>query len=90
MTTKTSTKSTAKKVSAPTPAVNNVSPIVHIFNESALRALSVYSASLMFSQPQFAAQTTPNNIIGLADLMYKYMQGEVDVNQPEAQAPTFG
>lgn len=51
--------------------------------DSAVRTLSVLSATLMFAQPQFLKEANPTNIIGLADLFFKYSTGRVEVQQPE-------
>ncbi len=90
MTNTSKTKSIAKKVSLasenhdPSMSVNGT---VLALNDNALRAVAIFAATQMFSQPQFAAQTNPTNIIGLADLLYKYMQNQMVVNQPaEASA----
>jgi hypothetical protein len=61
------------------------------YGDDLLKAVSVLSASILFSQPQFATQTNPTNILGLADVFFLYMKGEVNVTQPtESAAPTFG
>lgn len=97
----TASKKTAKKTVLPTiPPVQDTAQTVPFsanivaFNDSTLRAAATLAASIMFSQPQFAAQVNPSNILGLADLFYKYMQGAINVSQPsdatEPTAATFG
>jgi len=87
----------AKTPEAAPAEVNNIplNGLILAMNDNALRAFAIYSASTLFAQPQFAGQTNPSNILGLADLMYRYMQGQVNVEQPadttpNVQAPTFG
>ncbi len=101
---KTSTmKSTTKAPTAgvkplATPPANNnmvIGGTVLALNDQTLKSVAVLAASIMFSAPQFATQTNPTNILGLADLMYKYFINEVKIDTPsteakEPEAPKFG
>jgi hypothetical protein len=99
----TKTKSTAKKLAIATPQVTKEDDLVFnaniiALNENTVRAVSTLAAAMMFSQPQFAAQTNPSNILGLADLFSKYIQGAINVSQPSEEVtqattsatPVFG
>ena len=72
-------------------------------SNSDLRAMALGAAVDIFGKPQFATQATPSAIVGLADLFYKYVNGELPVTQPSdqvkldaqdntkgAEAPKFG
>ena len=60
---------------------------------SALKAIAVLSSSILYQAPAFALQATPQNIVGLSDLLYNYMTNKVQVTAPEtkdeAEAPKF-
>jgi len=61
------------------------------FNDAALKSVALMASAFLFAAPQFANQTTPTNVLGLADLMYKYAVGDVTAEQPtESASPTFG
>lgn len=99
MTTTTKSKKVNKKMSAskslPLALISQSAPTPDITNtligltDSAVRTFSVLSATLMFAQPQFVKEANPTNILGLADLFFKYATGRVDIQQPdEAKQPT--
>lgn len=58
--------------------------------EPAMRARAVDAAALLFSKPQFSLQVNAENILGLADVFYKYMSGEITIKQPSAQLEGAG
>jgi len=99
MTTKTK-KPTTKAPTKAAPAVHTPAPlggsIMYLgLTDAALRAVGVMASSVLYSQPQFSNQATPDNIVGLSDMLFKYMQGQLRVTQPsemaaqQAAAPTF-
>jgi len=85
------TKIKAAASSAPKAATMEIGGTIVAFNDAALKSLSIVASAILFAAPQFANQTTPSNVLGLADLMYKYAVGEVTAEQPkEGATPTFG
>ncbi len=67
------------------PKVTELAPIDNVTLNLApetSRALMMIASSIMFSAPAFATQANPNNIISLGDLFYRFVKGEVTVNQP--------
>lgn len=83
------------------PTINLPTNIVAL-NDASLKALCMLSSSMMFAAPAFATQANPQNILALADLMWRYVVGSVAVQQPNDVAkesaddtpslvsPTFG
>lgn len=63
------------------PTTTNVTVLG--LTDVAAKAISLYSASMLYSQPQFTKDTSPDNIVGLADLFYKYIVSQVTVTQPK-------
>ena len=65
-------------------------------SDEGLKAVSLLAASALFGQPQFSQQVNPTNIVGLAELFYKFTKNDLQVNLPtapedaQAAAPTFG
>lgn len=84
MTKKTKTTATTAKVVPMRKELPSASSAIS-FDDKALKSLSILAASIMFQAPQFATQTNPQNILGLADIMYKYALGEITVTQPQAE-----
>ncbi len=81
----------------PTATGTPVSAIILAPSDTLLKALSMVAASTLFAAPQFTNQANPTNILGMADLMFQYMQGKVTMTPPEMDAveqggnpPTFG
>jgi hypothetical protein len=82
---KTKPKTTAiKKAVAPgfQPDVSNT--LVGV-TEPVLRAIALGCSTIMHAQPQFTNQTSPSNIVSMADLMFKYMIGAIVVKTPSEE-----
>lgn len=64
--------------------------------DSVLKGIAVLAASNVLSQPQFAYQASQAGLVELADVLFKYMNGQInsvpaatpDTEQPAT--PTFG
>lgn len=83
--TKKSPAKIAKKLEIVTPTKNDMSieGLVVAFNDQTLKVICALASSVLYQAPQFTNQTNPENIIGLADLMYRYSIGEVKVTPTE-------
>ena len=62
------------------------------------RAMTTLASAIIFAAPAFATNATPTNIVSMADLLNRFVKGDVTVSQPsdEVQNPpasngaTFG
>lgn len=67
----------------PSPEMGNYEWKVSEYDRMNTRKRAVEIAANLFAQPQFSTQVNDVSIIKLADLMYKYITG--DINIPSVQ-----
>ena len=110
MTTKTTKKTTGTNVTKFAKAATPSGEVMTAFNPNhnivtltlapeTAKALTTLAAAILFAAPAFATQATPQNIVSLSDMFFKYLVGNITVTQPSdevGQAPvntngaTFG